>query len=161
MFFSPPAACLFSASPPTHFRFFSSSSTNLVFAERSLFATLFYFFFCLYATPLSFAMKTTSFFVPILAAACVSAHGFLSKVTINGKAYNGNIPSGASNPSPIRQVTSQDPNKLPSSSVICGPGAKVASQVASANPGDTIQFDWKTASLGNVRLFLLFLCSAS
>ncbi|KAJ3495920.1 hypothetical protein NLJ89_g10554 [Agrocybe chaxingu] len=89
-------------------------------------------------------------FIPLLAAACVSAHGFLADVTINGKSYAGNRPRGNNGPSIIQQVSTQDPNYGASNPALtCGPDATSASLVADANPGDTFTFDWRTASLGN------------
>jgi len=97
-------------------------------------------------------MKTTSLLIPLLTAAYVSAHGFLSTVTINGKAFTGNIPSGKKSPSVIRQVSTQDPNKgAQNPALTCGPNASAGSLVADANPGDTVTFDWRAADLGKVR----------
>ncbi|KAH9475799.1 Cellulose-growth-specific protein [Psilocybe cubensis] len=94
-------------------------------------------------------MKTTSFFVPLFAAAYVSAHGFLNQISINGKVFTGNVPSGKTNPSVIRQITTQDPIKgATNPAVTCGTGSTPGSLIADANPGDTVSFDWRTASLG-------------
>jgi len=99
-------------------------------------------------------MKTTSFLLPLFAAATVSAHGFLSTVTINDKSYKGSTPFGKDEPSVIRKVSSPDPNKgADNSALTCGPDAAPASQVADANPGDTFTFDWRGADLSKVRLF--------
>lgn len=95
-------------------------------------------------------MKTTSLLFPLLAAAYVSAHGFLRTLTINGKAYTGNIPSGNTAPSIIRQVSTQDPNKgAQNPALTCGPNATAGSLVADANPGDALTFNWKAADLSN------------
>jgi len=76
----------------------------------------------------------------------VSAHGFLNTITINGKTYNGNNPFGNNDPSIIRKVSSPDPNYgAANAALTCGPNASAASQVADANPGDTITFDWRGA----------------
>jgi hypothetical protein len=100
-------------------------------------------------------MKTTSLFVPLLTAAFVSAHGFLSAVTINGQAYSGNVPLAADNPSIIRQVVSPFPNKGASNPALtCGPNSTAAALVANANPGDSLTFTWKGADLSNVRFQL-------
>ncbi|PPQ90713.1 hypothetical protein CVT25_005021 [Psilocybe cyanescens] len=91
----------------------------------------------------------TSLFVPLFAAAYVSAHGFLNQITINGKAFTGNVPSGKTNPSVIRQITTQDPIKGATNvAVTCGTGSTAGSLIADANPGDKVSFDWRTASLG-------------
>jgi hypothetical protein len=80
------------------------------------------------------------------AGSCVSAHGFLSSITINGKTYNGNNPFRNNDPSVIRKVSSPDPNYGASNTALtCGPGALAASQMADANPGDTMTFDWRGA----------------
>ncbi|KIM36323.1 lytic polysaccharide monooxygenase [Hebeloma cylindrosporum] len=93
-------------------------------------------------------MKTTSLLFPLLTAAYVSAHGFLSTVTINGKAFSGNRPSGNKGPSVIRQVSSPNPNKgAQNPALTCGPNASAGSLVADANPGDTVTFDWRGADL--------------
>lgn len=97
-------------------------------------------------------MKSISLLIPLFGAACVSAHGFLATVTINGKSYTGNVPSGTTNPSIIRQVSTPDPNKGASNPALtCGPNATDASLVASVNPGDALTFSWKGADLSNVR----------
>ncbi|KJA17638.1 lytic polysaccharide monooxygenase [Hypholoma sublateritium FD-334 SS-4] len=95
-------------------------------------------------------MKSTSLLIPLFGAACVSAHGFLATVTINGKSYTGNVPSGTTNPSIIRQVSTPDPNKGASNPALtCGPNATDASLIGTANPGDALTFSWKGADLSN------------
>ncbi|RDB30012.1 Cellulose-growth-specific protein [Hypsizygus marmoreus] len=95
-------------------------------------------------------MKSISLFVPLLAAAYVSAHGFVSTITIDGKTFKGNRPSGSKSPSIIRQISTQDPVKGANNAAVnCGPNAQVASLVADAKPGSTITFDWTAADLSN------------
>ncbi|KAF8815954.1 glycoside hydrolase family 61 protein [Phlegmacium glaucopus] len=95
-------------------------------------------------------MKTTSFFIPLLAAACVSAHGFLRTLTINGKAYTGNTPAGTDSPSVIRQISTPFPNHGASNPALtCGPNSTAGTLVANANPGDSLTFSWKGADLSN------------
>jgi len=97
-------------------------------------------------------MKATiiSFFIPLLTASYVSAHGFLRTVTINSQAYTGNIPAGANNPSVIQQVSTSFPNKGASNPALtCGPNSTAGALVANANPGDTLTFDWKGSDLSN------------
>ncbi|KAF8898030.1 glycosyl hydrolase family 61-domain-containing protein [Gymnopilus junonius] len=94
-------------------------------------------------------MKITSLFVPVLVAASVSAHGFVYKFTVNGKEFIGNVPSAKPAPSVIREVTEQDPVKGASNpSLTCGQNSTAGSLIANVNPGDTVTFDWRTASLG-------------
>jgi hypothetical protein len=100
-------------------------------------------------------MKRTSLFIPLLTVAFVSAHGFLSRVTIDGQAYTGNAPLAVDNPSIIRQVVSAFPNKGASNPALtCGPNSTTAALVANANPGDSLTFLWKGENLGNVRFHL-------
>ncbi|KAJ2922155.1 hypothetical protein H1R20_g14937, partial [Candolleomyces eurysporus] len=88
--------------------------------------------------------------LPLLLASYVSAHGFVHSVAINGQTFTGNRPSGQRNnrDTIIRQVRTQDPIKgARNPDVNCGAGSFVASDVADANPGDTLAFDWRTADL--------------
>jgi len=86
----------------------------------------------------------TSVIVPLLLAAYTSAHGFVRRVTIDGETFNGNIPSGASNPSIIRQISDPSPVKgADNPAVNCGPSASTADEIADANPGSVISFDWE------------------
>jgi hypothetical protein len=90
---------------------------------------------------------TTLVFLPFIAASCVSAHGILRFISIQGKVFEGNHFLGPANASAIRQVNSQNPNKGTSNPALtCGPGSGPASLVADANPGDTIKFDWRAGN---------------
>lgn len=96
---------------------------------------------------------STILLLPLLTASCVSAHGILRRISIQGKVYEGSQVGGPTIPSVIRHVTSQDPNKGANNPALtCGPGSGPAALVADANPGDTITFDWRTASDGLVCL---------
>ncbi|CUA71514.1 hypothetical protein RSOLAG22IIIB_09647 [Rhizoctonia solani] len=81
----------------------------------------------------------------LAAVAGVSAHGYIDRVTIGGKSYSGSYPFSNNNaPSPIRKTTTTYP--VPSANdpnMNCGIGAKEASQVAAANPGDRVTISWK------------------
>ena len=100
-------------------------------------------------------MKTSTLFLPFLAAALslfpsVHGHGFVYNFAIDGTDYKGNIPAGKSDPSPIRQVSAQDPiYGATSPTVNCGTGAPDASLVVDAMPGSNLTWDWRTASLSN------------
>ncbi|QRW06678.1 glycoside hydrolase family 61 protein [Ceratobasidium sp. AG-Ba] len=101
------------------------------------------------------AMKTTcaSLFVTLLALAIpqhVQAHGFIKAVKIGGSTFKGLEPaSTAPNNSPIRAITDQSPVKnLQSKDMICGFGATPGTVVASAKPGDSIEYTWANAVTG-------------
>ncbi|KAL4062371.1 glycoside hydrolase family 61 protein [Scleroderma citrinum] len=80
----------------------------------------------------------------------VSAHGFVSSVSIDGKSYQGNIPGGSTNPSVIRQISTISPVKGSSNpSLNCGMNATMASDVANANPGSQILVYWVGGSTGD------------
>jgi len=96
-------------------------------------------------------MKSFVFFVPLLAAISVSAHGFIDQFTVDGKVFPGNIPSKATKQSAIRQISDPSPIKgAANPSVNCGTDAKPASLVADANPGSKLTFSWKGEDLSNV-----------
>lgn len=78
------------------------------------------------------------------------AHGFVYILDIDGTNYTGNLPGGSSNPSPIRQVSSQDPiYGATSPSVNCGTGAPNAALVVDAMPGSSLSWDWREADLAS------------
>ncbi|THU79391.1 hypothetical protein K435DRAFT_785850 [Dendrothele bispora CBS 962.96] len=79
----------------------------------------------------------------LLLATHAAAHGFVSQVSIAGKPYNGNVPNGETDPSIIRQIKDISPVKGASNpDLFCGLGSQVASEIADANPGDTIGVKW-------------------
>ena len=99
---------------------------------------------------MKFALFSMTFLSAVLPL--VSAHGFVSQVTIAGKAYKGNSPGGYSSASPIRQISTTSPVKgATNKNINCGQNAKAASLVASANPGDTMTFKWDAGDGSNVR----------
>ncbi|KAH8114433.1 glycosyl hydrolase family 61-domain-containing protein [Phellopilus nigrolimitatus] len=74
----------------------------------------------------------------------VSAHGFPTSVTIDGKQYNGANGADASSDSPMRKVSTGDPvTDVTSNNIICGQNAATASTDATAKPGSKLQFYWK------------------
>jgi hypothetical protein len=80
----------------------------------------------------------------------VLGHGFLRQVTINGTPYLGNIPNQQPNASVIRQIADISPVKGANNTDLnCGLSAKLATDVASANPGDVVVFTWKGGDLSN------------
>ncbi|SRR6266545_509018 len=108
-------------------------------------------------------MKTHSLFVGLLfGAGYASAHGFLSRISINGKTYTGSNPFGNNGASVIRKISSPDPNYgAANAALTCGPNAMAASQVADTNPGDTITFDWRGADDSHVRNLFFTSCTSS
>jgi hypothetical protein len=102
-------------------------------------------------------MKSSTLFVPLLAAASTYAHGFLATLTIAGKAYQGDEPGGPDNPSVIRQVSDIVPVKGADNPFInCGLNAEPAALIANANPGDQVIFDWKGGDYTNVCSITIF-----
>jgi hypothetical protein len=84
----------------------------------------------------------------------VSAHGYVSKVVIDGTTYTGNIPSAAKpSDSPIREISDISPVKgSDNPSLNCGLNAQLATMVVPANPGSVMEFYWGNPSGGNVCL---------
>jgi len=74
----------------------------------------------------------------------VSAHGWLNDVVIAGtQTIVGNVPNASPTGSAIRQIDSVDPVKGANNPFLaCGQNAQVASDIATANPGDEVQFTW-------------------
>ncbi|KAG7439421.1 uncharacterized protein BT62DRAFT_939028 [Guyanagaster necrorhizus] len=88
-----------------------------------------------------------SFFLPLLAASYVAAHGYVQKVTIDGTEYTGPTVDSGSTDGITREISTQDPVKgATNSDLTCGPGSTAGTQVADANPGSTIEFLWTGAS---------------
>jgi hypothetical protein len=95
-------------------------------------------------------MKSFAFFVPLLAAASAAAHGLVTQITIDGKAYQGGLPNGARIDSVIRQINDPSPIKgARNPNTNCGPGAKPAKLNANANPGSQVTFKWQGADRSN------------
>jgi hypothetical protein len=90
----------------------------------------------------------------------VAAHGYVSKVVIDGTTYNGNIPNLVPSDSPIRQISDVVPVKgANNASLNCGLNAQLATLVVPANPGSVMEFYWVNAVGGNV-CFLCFFQAA-
>ena len=83
-------------------------------------------------------------FVPVLSLLpSVSAHGFVSKVVIDGTTYTGNVPAALPSDSPIRQISDISPVKgADNSSMNCGLNAQLATMVVPTNPGSDMVFYW-------------------
>ncbi len=82
-------------------------------------------------------------------ATLVASHGVITNFIVDGKGHSGPAASPNANnmPSPIRQVSSFDPNYgATSPNVTCGPRPRFASQIATVNPGSTIGFGWFTGN---------------
>src|ERR1700722_20027539 len=96
--------------------------------------------------------RASYFILSILAALpFVSAHGFVWQVTINGELYMGNVPNANPSPSIVRQINNVAPVKGANNTYLnCGQDAQNASQVASANPGDVLTFNWRGGDLSYV-----------
>ncbi|KZT68495.1 lytic polysaccharide monooxygenase, partial [Daedalea quercina L-15889] len=87
--------------------------------------------------------------VPLLAALRVSAHGYVSKIVIDGVAYAGNEPGDDTGASPIRMISTIDPVKGANNSYLnCGQEAQVAAYTAPAKPGSNVTFQWSGAPGG-------------
>ena len=83
----------------------------------------------------------------------VAAHGYVSKVVIDGTTYNGNVPNGKASDSPIRQISDIGPVKGQNNpSLSCGLNAQLATQVVPANPGSVMEFSWGNPGGENVCL---------
>ncbi|KIM54987.1 glycoside hydrolase family 61 protein, partial [Scleroderma citrinum Foug A] len=73
----------------------------------------------------------------------VHAHGYVSKVSIDGKIYIGNVPNASPTPAIVRQIDDVAPVKNATNPYLnCGQAAQKASLVADANPGSQVQFWW-------------------
>ncbi|KAI0364624.1 hypothetical protein BV20DRAFT_826028 [Pilatotrama ljubarskyi] len=97
-------------------------------------------------------MKAATTFVLSLLAVVpfVSAHGYVSQVTVDGKTYKGNTPNSNSVKSPIRMINDVSPVKGASNKYLsCGQNAQKAATVATAKPGSKVSFQWVNGNGGN------------
>ncbi|CDO73875.1 hypothetical protein BN946_scf185016.g32 [Trametes cinnabarina] len=86
----------------------------------------------------------------IVALPCVTAHGYLKSVAIDGQTYQGNVPNHATGDSPIRLIDDIDPVKGASNpNLSCGQNAQKAALVVPANPGSSVSFAWASGNGGN------------
>ena len=90
--------------------------------------------------------------VPVLSLLpSVSAHGFVTKVVIDGTTYTGNVPAAQPSDSPIRQISDISPVKgADNPSLNCGLNAQLATMVVPANPGSDMVFYWGDPGNENV-----------
>lgn len=105
-------------------------------------------------------MKSNALAILILLAELVYGHGFVYRVIVDSQTYIGNIP-GSDDPTPsvIRQISTQDPVMNATNPYLnCGQAALLAEDVADANPGSTLSFDWREANLAAVRILHVFRC---
>ncbi|CCL98501.1 uncharacterized protein FIBRA_00499 [Fibroporia radiculosa] len=78
------------------------------------------------------------------------AHGYVSRVTVDGTEYVGNPPGHNTSSSPIRMVSSNGPvQNLSSPFLACGPDAQPAQLEAIAAPGSVINITWVSGGGGN------------
>ena len=91
-------------------------------------------------------MKYTAFGLAAAALSAVplaAAHGFVSKLVIDGTTYKGNSPGGSTSDSAIRHISTIDPVKgATNKAVNCGPDSQPAALLADANPGSSIEITW-------------------
>ncbi|KAJ6531376.1 glycoside hydrolase family 61 protein [Mycena vulgaris] len=91
---------------------------------------------------------STVLLLPLLAIPYVSAHGFVHKVWIGTETFLGNTPNAEPTSSIVRQIDNVDPVKGANNpSVNCGNDAQLASDIADANPGDSMSFLWTGGDL--------------
>ncbi|CAE6421984.1 unnamed protein product [Rhizoctonia solani] len=81
--------------------------------------------------------------VMALAVSGVSAHGYIAKLTANGKTYKGPVAGGAKISSPIRQISTTSPYKdVNGPGMTCGRDAKTAALIADVDAGSQITMTW-------------------
>ncbi|KAG9018600.1 hypothetical protein FRB90_011268 [Tulasnella sp. 427] len=84
-------------------------------------------------------------FAAAAALPSVFAHGFVDKITVNGKTYTGPDPGSSVGKSIIRLVDNTEPNHIDDGkNLACGKGAATrgAKLSGTANPGDTLSINW-------------------
>ncbi|KZP09170.1 lytic polysaccharide monooxygenase [Athelia psychrophila] len=84
----------------------------------------------------------------LLLAHSVAAHGWVAKIEVASKTYNGNTPPSTTTPSVIRPVSTWTPvTGATSPSLNCGMNATKATQVATVAAGSELKIYWKTMML--------------
>src|SRR6266446_5672361 len=90
----------------------------------------------------------------------VAAHGYVSKVVIDGTTYSGNVPNAKPSGSPIRQISDIGPVKGSNNpSLSCGLDAQLATMVVPAIPGSVVIFYWGNPGGENVSFHVFFFLS--
>ncbi|KAJ6559194.1 glycosyl hydrolase family 61-domain-containing protein [Mycena vulgaris] len=90
-------------------------------------------------------MKSAALLVSFVAAWIfpVAAHGWVDSITVAGTLYQGDPLGTSGAASVIRQVNTNSPvTSVSDPNLTCGPNAQLAQDVATANPGDSIDVDW-------------------
>ncbi|PFH49708.1 lytic polysaccharide monooxygenase, partial [Amanita thiersii Skay4041] len=87
-----------------------------------------------------------SLFTLLCCITYVAAHGYVQKIAIDGKNYEGdNVNNPSNKPSAIRVTSSVGGvNSVSSPDIACGVNSKPGQLVADAMPGSTVQFSWVT-----------------
>ncbi|CAE6355117.1 unnamed protein product [Rhizoctonia solani] len=81
--------------------------------------------------------------VMALAVSSVSAHGYIAKLTANGKTYKGPVAGAGKTTSPIRQISTTSPYKdVNGPGMTCGRDAKNAALIADVDAGSKITMTW-------------------
>lgn len=84
------------------------------------------------------------------------AHGHLRSIAIDGKLFKGNTPNVSNFSSPIRVINDITPVKgATNRAVNCGKDAQIAAEVAPANPGSVVAFDWASGTGGSVSRYVI------
>ena len=103
-------------------------------------------------------------------APCVTAHGYMNTIVVDGKTYTsprmreeGQWPNSTANPGVIRQIGWDDEFVgIDSSDMICGKGSQLAEDEATAHPGSVVEFTWTgDPDEGHVCALLFFLSLSS
>lgn len=99
----------------------------------------------------------SSILFPVAFATSALAHGFVSRITVDGKVFKGNVPNGKEDPSIIRLISTTSPVKGTSNPDInCGQGSPhPAADIGNAMPGSKLEFVWDAGDGSNVSCVFL------